>query len=231
MRVSSPTCRAMPKSVSTTPPWGVTRTFAGLMSRCSTPAAAAVTIASSTRSPMPATRAGGSGPSARMISASDRDGTSSITIHGRPSCSTTSKIVTTAGCRSRAATCASRIVRRRSNWRASSSRDGGSRTSLTATGRSSSRSSARQTVPMPPLARGSTRRYRPDSTNPAPTAALFIGVPLPGRAAVQRWRGEVGAHRGPAPVRPRRRGAAATEDRPRATRVQPDRFGMGSWPA
>ncbi len=87
--VSSPATVAMPKSVRTARP-GAISTFPGLTSRCTTPAACAAPSASSRSSPIAATRAGGSGPSREMTLSSPSARTRRITIHGRPSSSTTS---------------------------------------------------------------------------------------------------------------------------------------------
>ncbi len=92
--VESPSKWAMPKSPSTA--WPLPRgpprniTFPGLTSRCSTPAACAVARADSTASPICATSSTGSVPRSSTSSCSVRGGSRSITIHGRPSASTTS---------------------------------------------------------------------------------------------------------------------------------------------
>ncbi len=157
--VASPSIRAMPKSVSTQRSLARSQsTLAGLTSRCRTPMACAAQSASSTARPIRAASRGGSGPSPAIRAASEAPSTSSITIHGRPSCSTTSWTPTTLGCVTRATACASRSVRFLCS---ASNRPPRGCTSLTATGRPSSRSSARQTVPIPPRPSCATRRYRP----------------------------------------------------------------------
>ncbi|OLT32629.1 hypothetical protein BJF79_35810 [Actinomadura sp. CNU-125] len=73
-----------------------------------------------------------------------------MTIQGRPPSSTTSYTITMPGWSSRAADRASRNVRAYSRAICSSSRPSGGFISLTATCRSSSRSRARHTAPIPP---------------------------------------------------------------------------------
>ncbi len=146
----SPSTLAMPKSVSTTRPSSPISTLDGLTSRCRMPCACAALSTPSTSSAISAARAGASGPSSRMTSASERDSTSSMTIHGRSSSSTTSKTVTAEECRIRAVALASRRVRTISRCFSSSSTLAFIRSSLTATVRPSISSSARHTVPMPP---------------------------------------------------------------------------------
>ncbi len=93
------------------------------------------------------------GPGCRArcrTSSRERPSTSSMTIRGRPSTSATSCTATTPGWRIRAAARASRCIRSR---RAASSGAAASvnvRSSLTATSRPSTSSTARQTTPMPP---------------------------------------------------------------------------------
>ena len=93
----SPSNCAMPKSVSTarssqpSPDRLVAMsTLLGFTSRCSTPAACAAASAESSCWPIRPARAGGSRPSTTSTWSSDWDGTSSMTIHGRPSSSATS---------------------------------------------------------------------------------------------------------------------------------------------
>ncbi len=102
---------AMPKSLSTARPSAEISTLLGFTSRCSTPAACAVSRALSSRAPSSAACSGGSGPSSAMTCSRDRPPMNSMMIHGLPSSSTTSKTVTTAGWLSRAAVRASRRVR------------------------------------------------------------------------------------------------------------------------
>ncbi len=83
---ASPSTVAMPKSVSTARPSGVSRTLLGLTSRCRIPARWAVCSAESTWRPMAATWGTGNVPT----SSSPRALTSSMMIQGRPSSSATS---------------------------------------------------------------------------------------------------------------------------------------------
>ncbi len=82
--------RAMPKSARTARPVASISTFPGLTSRCMMPSACAAFKAVSTCSPTAAACCAGSGPFSCTTSRNDRDGTSSMTIQGRPSSSTTS---------------------------------------------------------------------------------------------------------------------------------------------
>ena len=102
---------AMPKSVRIARPSPVTSTLLGFTSRWSTPALCAVASALTRLVPRSAACSGGSGPSSVMTRSSERAWISSMTIHGDPSSSTTSKTVTTLGWLSRAAVRASRSVR------------------------------------------------------------------------------------------------------------------------
>jgi hypothetical protein len=70
---------ASPKSDRPTKPYRLIRMFAGLMSRCSTPAACAAARASAILTPMSRTCAGLIGPSRCRASASEPAGHSSIT--------------------------------------------------------------------------------------------------------------------------------------------------------
>ena len=153
--VSSPAARAMPKSVSFTRPSVPSRMLPGLTSRWVIPAACAASSAPRTARPTVATRSGCSGPSSLITSASDRDGTSSMTTQGRASSSSTSKRVTTLGWPSRAIARASRSVRSQLTARSSGDRLPGSTTSFTATVRRRKVSSASHTAPIAP--RPSTR--------------------------------------------------------------------------
>ena len=128
---------------------------------------------------MRAVACGVSGPSARTTCDSVRASTSSSTRYGRPSSSTTSKTVTALGWSRRAAARASRRVRSRSTSRSSSDRPCGKTTSLTATARPSTESSARQTVPMPPVPRGASSRYRP-ATSRSSCASTPPAYPVAG---------------------------------------------------
>lgn len=79
--VVAPDTWAMPKSVSTArPPGASRRTFAGLMSRCSTPAACAVRSAPTNAIPIRAASATSTGPVRESRSARDPPSTSSMTM-------------------------------------------------------------------------------------------------------------------------------------------------------
>ncbi len=158
VRAELPSTMAIPKSVSTTRPSLASSTLAGFTSRCSTPASCAARSADSTSAPMCAARCGGNGPSASRSSASEMPRTSSITIHGRPSCVATSYTVTTLWFATRAAAHASRSRRAYIRSTSLAGRPCGARTSFTATSRFSTSSRARQTVPMPPSPSGDRRR-------------------------------------------------------------------------
>jgi hypothetical protein len=163
VRVGLSTAFAMPKSVRTTRSSGPSKILAGFTSRCTTPAWCAARSPAKTPRPIRATRADGRGPWSRTVSRSDWNGTSSITMAGRPSSSKKSYTPTTFGWRSRATICASRTARRRTISRSASSMSGGQIISLTATSRLSSSSRARQTAPMPPRPITARSRYRPAS--------------------------------------------------------------------
>ncbi len=150
VRVPAPSIMAIPKSVSTTRPPASSSTFAGFTSRCSTPTACAARSARSTRPPMRAASLACSAPSCRSTASRDSPRTSSITIQGRPSCSTTSCTVMTFGWLIRAAARASCFRRAYRTRTSASSIPSGARTSLAATSRSSTSSTASQTTPMPP---------------------------------------------------------------------------------
>ncbi len=149
-----PSSRAMPKSVSTTRPPRSSRTLAGFTSRCSTPCRCASSSAPSTWPPTRAASRGSRVPSESITSASERPSISSITIHGRPSCSSTSYTVTTPRCLICAAARASCCIRE-PRVRSSASGMPVTASSFTATRRCSLVSSATQTVPIPPLPRRS----------------------------------------------------------------------------
>jgi hypothetical protein len=88
--VTSPVAREMPKSVILTVPSSPSRTFAGLMSRCTMPAACAATSADATWAPIRAVSVGGSVPCSESTVARLFDGRYSMINHGSPSCSATS---------------------------------------------------------------------------------------------------------------------------------------------
>jgi hypothetical protein len=79
-----------------------------------------------------------------------------MTIHGRSPSMKASWTTMMPGCRSCPAACASRTARAQASARLASSRSAASVTSFIATSRPSVRSSARQTVPIPPLPRMSS---------------------------------------------------------------------------
>ena len=136
---------AMPKSPTLAVPSAARSTLPGLTSRWSTPAAWDAARAAATSAPMRRARSGASGPSANL-SAKVRPGRSSMTRKGTPSCSPLSKTATTLGWLSPAAARAS--ASKRSRTPGSDARWGLSR--FTATSRSSRRSRAAHTSPMPP---------------------------------------------------------------------------------
>ncbi len=142
----SPAVRAMPKSLIFATPSSRTSTLPGLTSRWVMPAAWAEASPSATWAPIAATRSGGSAPSSRIRSDSDRDGTFSITIQMCRSSSTTSKTVTTLRWLSAADDRASRSARAESV----TDSPGSSPTCFTATSRVSFSSRHSHTVPMPP---------------------------------------------------------------------------------
>ncbi len=135
--------RAMPKSRILTPPSVSTMTLAGFTSRWMMPERWANASPSHSPSMNCSRCAVGNALCSRMIAASVSPSMYSIAMNGRPSCSPTSKIVTTFGCRSRATARASRANRSRSSSSSSLS-------SLIATSRSSMGSHASRTMPMPP---------------------------------------------------------------------------------
>lgn len=97
--VVAPATCAIPKSVRTgRPPGASSRTFAGLMSRCSTPAAWAVRRAPSRAIPIRAPSAGSTGPVRESRSAREPPSTSSMTMYGRSSSSTMSCTTMMCGC-------------------------------------------------------------------------------------------------------------------------------------
>ncbi len=166
----SPSTWAMPKSVRTTRSPLPSSTLSGLTSRCRTPASWAASSAPRTARPILAASRASRVPSWRR-SPSEWPVTSSMTTQGLPSSTTTSCTVTTAGCSIRAAARASRCIRRYAFSRSASLNWSGSRGSLTATARCTTRSKPRQTVPIPPCPSRSSSRYRPPTTRPAPGPA------------------------------------------------------------
>lgn len=150
VRLASSLPRAIPKSVRVARPPGCRITLLGLTSRWITPASCAAARASAIDTPICAVRCGDSGPSSRSTSDKVRPSTSSMTMQGRPLSSTTSYPRTAPGALTCAASRASRRVRSDSRASSDSLMPGGKDTSLTATGRRSTSSRARHTVPMPP---------------------------------------------------------------------------------
>ena len=113
---SSPAALAIPKSATLTRPRSSSSRFPGFTSRWTIPAACAESIAAAASSSQSSTCRGEHGTPRVSRCSSEPPGQSSITIIGRPSCSTTSKIVTMCGLpESRAAASASRLNRRRSD--------------------------------------------------------------------------------------------------------------------
>ncbi|MCP9944909.1 hypothetical protein LUX12_09185 [Streptomyces somaliensis] len=156
--VVAPASWAIPKSVRTTRPVASsTSTLAGFRSRWSTPIACAARSADSSARPILAASRASTGPRAAIRSASDTPSTNSITMYGTPSSSTTSWTQTMCGWWTRATARASRSVvstaaspplgTPASTW-----------SSFTATGRPSSSSWARHTVPIPPRPNRASRR-------------------------------------------------------------------------
>ena len=145
----------MPKSAIASRPCWSSSMLAGLTSRCTTPAACAASSAeAASRSQRSAVCSEIRSP-LRSLSATVPPVSSSITMNVRPSCSPTSKIVTTFGwLESPAAARASRWKR----WRARSSSERCEPSSLTATSRPSSSSWASQTLAIPPFAMWRTTR-------------------------------------------------------------------------
>ncbi len=146
VRAGSPAVRAMPKSLILATPSSRTSTLPGFTSRWVIPAAWAEARPSATWAPMAATRSAGSGPSSRIRSDRDREGTFSITIQMWPSSSTTSNTVTTLRWLSAADERASRRARAESVTDSPGSRP----TCFTATSRASFSSRHSHTVPIPP---------------------------------------------------------------------------------
>ncbi len=139
----------MPKSTTFTPPSSVIMMLPGLMSRCTSPAACATSSASQTAAAIPTARSTGSGPPWASSALSERPRISSMTMYGEPSSMPESKTMAIRGCTSIAACCASRP--NRSANRGSSASPPFS--TLTATGRPSTRSTPCHTVAMPPTPR------------------------------------------------------------------------------
>ncbi len=177
-RASSADNMAMPKSPSFGTPSAVSRMFAGLISRWTTPAAWAVSSASSTAATHSHASRGGMGPYDSRRSARLPPSTSSITMNARPSSMPTSCTVTMLRWARRAMVRASASNRARMRARASSA---GSR-SLIARFTSSRASHASCTVAIPPAPSRRRRRYRPDSRSAASSA---IPASLAGAAAAR----------------------------------------------
>ena len=151
---------AMPKSVSFTRPLDSTMMFDGFTSRCTTPAACAVRSADSSCSASLATASCGSGPRCSTRSVSVVAWISSMTMNVVPWSRTTSYTVTTPGSFSRPAARASRSTRSSYTSRSAGATPSGRCSSLMATCLPMVRSSASQTMPMPPRPISRSRAYR-----------------------------------------------------------------------
>ena len=160
-----PSARAMPKSSTLTCPPAST-TFAGVMSRCTSPAACATSSASQTSAAIRTASPAGSIPAWSRTCRRVRPSTSSITMNGVAPSTPQSNTVTRRGWLSRAACRASRSNRARKPGSAAYCR----LSTLTATSRPSTWSLARHTVAMPPVPSTSPSAYRPPRT-PVPVTA------------------------------------------------------------
>ena len=163
---AEPSSLAMPKSSTLTSPPEITM-FAGLMSRCTSPAAWAASRPSHTAAAMATASSGGSTPASSRIRRSVRPATNSITMNGVVPSTPQSKTVTRRGWLRAATWRASRSNLAR---KAGSAANCGLRT-LTATSRPSTSSLARHTVAMPPVPSTSKSAYRPPSRR-APFIAM-----------------------------------------------------------
>src|SRR5262245_2252911 len=157
----------MPKSSSLTSPPDSTM-FAGLMSRCTTPAAWAASRPSQTAAAMVTASSGGSTPASSRICRKVLPATSSITMNGVVPSTPQSKTVTRRGWLSDATCLASRSNLARNDGSAAY---WGLRT-FTATSRPRISSLARQTVAMPPVPSTSSSAYRPPSRRVPLTATV-----------------------------------------------------------
>ncbi len=164
---SPPSARAMPKSRTLTSPPPVSTMFAGLMSRCTSPAACATSSASQTAAAMRTASPSGSGPAWSRTCRRVGPTTSSITMNAEVPSTPESNTVTSRGWLSRAACRASRSNRARNPGSAAYC----GLSTLTATSRPSTSSLARHTIAMPPVPRTSSITYRPAST-PVPVTAM-----------------------------------------------------------
>src|SRR3954453_15197927 len=166
----------MPKSVTFSVPSGHSSRFAGLMSRCTRPAACAADSADAAWPRIDHVRSASSDPSRSSTSDNGSPRISSMTRYGgsfaASSPSPKSKTCATLGCTSIAACCASSRKRRRNVGSPACS----SRSTLTATDRPRTRSSAHQTPPPPPTRSRSSSRYRPPR---ASEGALVTSLPYP----------------------------------------------------
>ena len=140
----------MPKSLIIAEPSSVTRMLPGFTSRCTIRSLWAAASAEPTSAPIRAVSRGLRVPRSRRSADSGVDSTSCITMHGCPSCSTTSNTVTACGWCSPAVMRASRIARSVAASRSRSLRSGWVRSILRATSRCRRSSHACHTTPMPP---------------------------------------------------------------------------------
>ena len=150
---------AMPKSVSNTRPSSASRMLEGLTSRWTISFTWQAVSANSTFLPMCATWTGGSGPYRATACASVFPMTSSMTIHGRPSSSKTSKILTMFELLATDSPCsASSHALLKCDLLSASPLIVSRRISLRATSWPDSSSWASQTCPMPPVPRSRRKR-------------------------------------------------------------------------
>ncbi len=141
-----PSARAMPKSSTFTPPPD-SMMLAGLMSRCTSPAACAASSASHTAAAIAAASPAGSIPASSRTWRRVRPATSSITINGVVPSTPLSNTVTSRGWHRKPASAANCGL-----------------STLTATSRPRIPSLARHTVAIPPVPSTSPSAYRPPST-------------------------------------------------------------------
>ena len=147
--------REMPKSI-TRGPSSASRTFDGLRSRCTTPAAWIAVRPSARPAASASTDPGSSGPWPRTASASDGPGTYAVASHGSAasiSASTTTAVYRPLTRRAAVTSCRNRT---RKSWSAASS----ARITFTAT-RLPPADRPRNTRPIPPAPSSATRRYGP----------------------------------------------------------------------
>ena len=134
---------AIPKSITFSWPAGSIMMFAGLTSRWTTPLACAWSSAAATCATSPIVSPSGRRPRSASSACSVRPSTSSITMKLIDGVCTMSCVMTMFGCRSRAATCASREKRCLTSASAAGSTNASSLIRFTATSRPSTLSWAR----------------------------------------------------------------------------------------